>query len=90
MWQDTVISLGNMVFAGSLLFSVFSDQKPNKYTSMSTAFVLFVFMVTFISLDMTYSAFMSYFNGMLWAILFFQRLSSERREKRDTINLISY
>jgi hypothetical protein len=90
MIQDIIISAGNVVFGIALLPSMFSNKKPNKFTSLSTALILFVFCGTFVTLNMEFSAIMSWVNGCFWAILFGQQLLKERKEKRNVAFLCRY
>ena len=90
MIQDYILGIGNVIFSLSLIPSLLSDKKPYKWTSLSTSLVLFVFCGTFISLDMEFSAFMSYVNASFWAILFGQQLNNEYNERKRLKNLITY
>lgn len=90
MIQDIIISVGNMIFAVSLLPSIVSDKKPNKFTSLSTAITLFVFCGTFATLNMEFSAVMSWINGSLWSILFGQQFLKERKERKNVTFLCGY
>jgi hypothetical protein len=90
MIQDIIFAVGNVIFSLSLIPSLLSKNKPSCLTSSSTSLVLFVFCATFISLDMDFSAFMSYINGSFWAILFGQQFNKERKERKELKNLITY
>jgi len=90
MIQDYIIGIGNVIFGIALIPSLLSDKKPSKWTSISTSSVLFVFCGTFISLDMGWSAIMSYINASFWAILFGQQLNNEYNERQRVKNLITY
>lgn len=72
MWQDIVISIGQILFGVALLPSIFGKGKPHWGTSLLTAFILTVFTYTFWTLALTYGAVTSGIVALCWWILFFQ------------------
>ena len=77
-WQDIVLLIGNLVFFLALVPSIVSLDKPSKWTSLPTAFVLSVFGVTYYSLGLNFAAFMVSVSAIAWWILFFQKWLAER------------
>ncbi len=73
-WQDWVLAIGQIFFFLALLPSVFSNDKPSKYSSAPTALVLFLFSYTFYTLDLAWGASTSFLVGVIWTVLFFQKL----------------
>lgn len=72
-WQDWIIAIGQLLFFIALLPSVFSNDKPNRWSSLMTGSVLLVFTFTFWSLDLFFGAFSSALVSITWFILFFQK-----------------
>lgn len=79
IWQDIVIFIGNIGFAIALVPSIFSASKPSLSTSCMTSIILTMFGATFATLGMIFSSIMSFVNGFLWMVLYFQQLRKERR-----------
>ncbi len=73
-WQDWVLAIGQIFFLLALLPSVFSSDKPSKYSSAPTAMVLYLFSYTFYTLGLTWGAITSFLVGVIWTVLFFQKL----------------
>ena len=73
MWQDTVFSVGNILFSFALVPSICSRDKPNFFTSFITASILTVYVYTFYSLGLSMSAIFSWFTALGWWILCVQR-----------------
>lgn len=72
-WQDLVLTVGQLIFFVALLPSVFSKNKPSKWTSLITAVVLISFGFTFFSLGMVYSTIVAVLNSFVWGILYVQK-----------------
>jgi len=73
-WQDWVIMVGQLVFLVALLPSVFTADKPNRWSSLLTALVIVAFGVTYWTLDMYFSVASSAALGLVWFILFLQKV----------------
>jgi len=85
IWQDAVISIANVLFSVSLIFQGYSGFKekagPIKFqTSIPTFVGLFAMSFAFWSLGLFSSAAISLFNGVLWFILFIQRVLYGKKE----------
>ena len=79
VWQDFVISIVNVVFMVALVPQIYSGFKLKKgsvliATSLPTLIGLYVMAMTFYTLQLYYSAFVTVTGGILWTILFIQRL----------------
>jgi len=73
-WQDIVIAIGSLVFAGALLPSIFSQNKPSEWTSALTATVLVVFTISYASLDLWYATATTALTAALWLTLAIQKI----------------
>ncbi len=72
-WQDLVLTVGQLIFSIALLPSVFSKNKPSKWTSFMTSIVLGTFGFTFFSLGMMYATAVAILNACIWGILYVQK-----------------
>lgn len=72
-WQDWVIAIGQLIFFFALLPSIFSNDKPNRWSSLLTATTLSVFTYTFWTLGLFWGAFNSALVTIAWFVLFFQK-----------------
>jgi len=77
IWQDWVITIGQLLFFVALLPSVFSEDKPNRWSSLMTAIILATFAYTFWTLGLFWGAFTSTLVTLAWFVLFFQMRSGE-------------
>lgn len=77
-WQDLVISGGSFIITLSLIPTVLAKEKPAPATSLITAAILSIFVVTFASLSLWFTAIVNVFTATLWFTLFFQRLLRKR------------
>ena len=75
LWQDWVLTLGQTVFIIALLPSVFSNDKPHKWSSLLNTLVLAIFAFTFWTLGLYWGAIMSALVAIIWAILFIQKIT---------------
>lgn len=75
MWQDTVLTLCNLVFIFALLPSIWGLDKPNLVTSGMMFFTLAVIGMTQISMDLTLSGGSAIISAGLWAVLGYQKLN---------------
>jgi hypothetical protein len=81
-WQDYIIAVGNLIFAISLLPSILSQtDKPHLKTSLPTALVLFVFVVTLSTLRLWFSAVATAIAASLWLTLAVQTILAKQRIK---------
>ncbi len=78
-WQDVVITSTNIIFSLSLFPQVYYGFK-NKVggitiaTSAPTFICLFIISFAYLTLGLFFSAVMTVFTGILWLLLFIQRL----------------
>ncbi|MCK4550821.1 MAG: hypothetical protein KAT91_02615 [Candidatus Aenigmarchaeota archaeon] len=79
VWQDIVISIVNIVFIIALVPQIYNGFKLKKgsviiATSLPTFIGLYVVAIVFYTLQLYYSSFVTVIGGILWTILFIQRL----------------
>jgi threonine/homoserine/homoserine lactone efflux protein len=72
-WQDLVFMSGNIIFFLALIPSIMSENKPSKWTSLSTALVQTVYIATYYSLSLTYATIAGTVSTIAWWILYFQK-----------------
>jgi hypothetical protein len=74
MWQDTVLTIGTMIFIIALLPSVFGSAKPAAMTSLMTGTVLAIFAVTYTMLPdpLWFAAVTTATTSTVWFVLFGQ------------------
>lgn len=81
VWQDFVMMMGSIGFIASLLPSVFSKDKPQILTSISTAIILISFTICYLSMGLYLSSILTVFTAILWIILARQKYKIGRQEK---------
>jgi threonine/homoserine/homoserine lactone efflux protein len=74
LWQDIILSTGSVIFALALIPSIISKDKPAIGTIILTAIVLSVFVITYVSMSMWFTAASTSFSVLMWTILGFQQL----------------
>ena len=79
MWQDYVLAIGNVIFIVSLFPSLLSKNKPAILTSLLTGATLTVFVFTFITLKLWFSAGAMGGSAILWYILAFQVVRGQKK-----------
>ncbi len=72
-WQDLVLSIGTWIFVIALIPTVRGKQKPEFSTSFMTGTVLFIFALTYLSLQLWMSAVSTFVTTALWLTLAYQR-----------------
>ncbi len=83
LWQDTVITVANIIFFASLVPQVYFGFKEKKgfitlATSGPIAIGLYAISISFFTLTLYFSSIVLFLTGTLWLILFFQRLMYRR------------
>ena len=81
-WQEALLTLGQIVFIVALLPSVFSNDKPEIWTSIITGTVALSIAVTYVTMRMPVAAVSAFFNFVFWSILALQK---SRQIKTKTI-----
>lgn len=69
MWQDTVLTIGSLVFIAALLPMVFGRRKPALSSALLTGSVLLVFSAAYASLSLTFAAVTTAVTAALWMTL---------------------
>ena len=83
IWQDMIITFANVIFSAALVPQVIYGFRKRKglvtlTTSGPTAFGLFALSITYYTLSLPYSTFVSFITGTLWLTIFLQRLVYEK------------
>jgi hypothetical protein len=83
-WQDTVISISNIVASISLVFQVYYGFKekvgPIKYPPSIPVFMsLFAISYSFWTLELRLSAIITFISASLWVMLFLQRVMYNKK-----------
>lgn len=73
-WQETVLAIGQIAFIIALLPSVFSNDKPEIWTSIITGTVALSIAVTYTTMNLPLAAISAFFNFVFWSILAFQKV----------------
>ena len=81
-WQDIVLSVAQVIFAGALLPSVFGKDKPALTTSLVTGLLLIVIVFTFYTLELWFSAGSTAFLSAVWFVLALQKFSGKEKSMR--------
>ena len=74
-----MIAVGQWIFFFALVPSLISHHKPAFWTSFSTALILFVFVFTYISLNLVTAALSTALVAIAWSVLAIQRLALNRK-----------
>ncbi len=79
LWQDTVITVANIMFFASLVPQVYYGFKEKKgFITLATSGPIFIGLyaisVSFYTLNLYFSSIMLFVTGTLWLVLFIQRL----------------
>ena len=73
-WQDWVIAVGSFLFFVALLPSVFSENKPDVWTSGMTSLNLTAFTVIYYSLGLRFGTITTALATLAWYVLWYQKL----------------
>ena len=79
--QDIILTAGSIVFILALVPSIRSKDKPALLTSSMTAFVLYVFACTYISLGLWLTASVTALTAAMWTALAVQKWTKASRGK---------
>jgi hypothetical protein len=71
--QDIILTAGSLVFIAALLPTVFSKDKPALITGITTGIVLVVFGGVYMSLDLWFSAVVTFITASCWFTLAVQK-----------------
>ena len=74
-WQDYVFALGSVGLAGTLIPTLLnSDASVPRWTSVPTAFVLYVFSATYLSMSFFFSAIVTVVTAVVWTLIALYRV----------------
>jgi len=79
VWQDIVIAIASILFGYSLAYQVFRGFKEKKgfltlQSSLITTIGLCAITIAYLSLKLYLSAIVAVFSGIMWFLLFIQRI----------------
>lgn len=81
MWQDWVIMAVQVVFAISLLPTIFHpDQKPTLSTAVMTVGCIILLSLVYATLHLWFATFMALVNAALWTTLGLQRFRLNQKK----------
>lgn len=83
MWQDVVMTLGQFIFAVSLIPTILGNEKPAWSTCIMSSIVLTVYIPTLYSLGLYISVIATVLVAIGWWILFFQSIRKIKSQKGD-------
>ena len=69
MWQDTILTMGGILFAASLIpqaYDVWHGKQMNAYTAILTGIVLLSYVITYWSLSLIYAAETTLIVAIMW------------------------
>lgn len=72
-WQDVILTVGNLIFAVSLIPSIRSKDKPHVLTSFMTGAVLVVFSITYMTLNLYFAMAVLLGTASMWFFLAWQK-----------------
>ena len=81
--QDTILTVGFLIFVVALIPSVLSRDKPALLTSLPTGMVSVVFVGVYLSLGMWFSAATTSILAVMWLTLAAQKMRQNRRNNRN-------
>lgn len=88
MWQDIVMTIGQFVFAFSLIPTIIGKEKPAWTTCMLSAIVLTIYIPTLYTLGLYISVVATILVAIGWWILFFQSMKNKsQKENKMTYKL---
>ena len=85
LWQDIVLSVGNLLLAVSLIPSIVGRDKPALSTSLLSGSILFTFGIVYVSLSLWTSVLAISFSVALWFVLAVQKYRQRRSEKNNPL-----
>ena len=81
IWEDVVLTVGQLFFVVALWPMVFSPEKPPLATALAHGVILGSFAVAFISLELWLSAFSVTLVSAMWFYLGWQRWQQQSKVK---------
>lgn len=79
MIQDYIFTAGTIIFILALFPSILGKDKPAITTSLLTATTLFVFALTYISLELWFTSALTFVTSALWYTLAAQEFIKKRK-----------
>ncbi len=80
-WQDTVLTIGQVVFSFALIPTIFNKQKPALSSSLISGVFLMVYAIVFATLSLWFTVIPTILTGTCWFILAYQRYRNDKKKK---------
>jgi hypothetical protein len=80
-WQDIVLTTGIIVMNIALIPSILGDEKPQLSTSLTTASILGIFAIVYLTLGLLFTTIVSVISCLLWATLAYQSYAKKVVDK---------
>ena len=87
MLQDYIFTFGSLTFIIALIPSVISNNKPAITTSLLSGSVLVVFAVTYLTLQLFFTAGLTLVIALTWLFLAWQKYSQDTKEYKKVTPL---
>ncbi len=79
MWQDYILAVGAFLFSLALIPTIRSKQKPALTTSVLTSAVLWVFAITYATLELWLATVAQILGAGLWGFLAVQTVRLKKK-----------
>ena len=79
VWQDWVISIGQIILAAALIPTIRHKDKPPLLTSITTATVIGIISCTFLTLQLWFSAGTASISSAGWFLISYQKYKQKKR-----------
>ena len=78
-WQETILTLGQIIFIVALVPSILSKDKPQIWTSIITGLVALSISITYLTLNIPFAAISAFLNFVAWGVLAIQKYHQIQR-----------
>jgi len=82
--ENLIFTFGGIFFAFALLPTLFTDHKPSIWTSGITAFILFLFALSYFSIGFYSAAIISLITSTMWYIIAIQTKEQSGKTVKKT------
>lgn len=77
-WQDTVLSVGSLIFTAALIPTIRSSHKPALSTSLITAIILGIYVIVYSTLSLWFTTFAVTLTCLAWSIIAVQKFRQNK------------
>jgi Flp pilus assembly protein TadB len=78
-WQDGVFFIGQIIFVFALIPTIKGKSKPALSSSVITGLILTIFALTYLSLDLWFSAVAATATSASWWVLAYQKYRQDKK-----------